>query len=201
MVHLPLCSGLSAQLHLQLPVPSCCFTSWVASLHTPLSSRHSPLCSLSRLQKPLSQFAFYPWHVVDFGSGSFCQLLEISPHLQPASPPSCPTPAPSHYLPWQMLKSTQPVFVPSLNSANVYQMFLALPAPVLGAGFHNTRDCHSLPCRLVFWGVCEENPSGMLEPFGMLEDDNSQACGECLWSQLSGAGGRRIRHLRLSSAT
>lgn len=159
--------GLSAQLHIQLPVLSCCFISWVTSLYTPLSSRHSALCSLFILQKLLSQFTFYPWHVVDYGSGSFCQLIEISPHLQPVSPPSFPAPAPSHYLPWQMLRSTQPVFVPSLNSANVYQMLLALPAPVLGAGFHNTRDCDSLPCRLVFWGVCKENPSGMLEPFDM----------------------------------
>lgn len=30
----------------------------------------------------------------------------------------------------------------------------------------------------------------------MLENDNSQACGACLWSQISGGRSRRIRHLR-----
>lgn len=164
-------------------------------MHTPLRSRHSPLCSLSRLQKPLSQFAFYPWLFLstpkDFTSFTACfSSFMPNPCSQPLSPLADAEIYPASLCAFAQFSK----YVPNAP-------YIASPCSWLCIVFHNTRDCHSLPCGLVFWGVCKENPSGMLEPFGMLEDDNSQACGECLWSQLSGGGGRRIRHLRLFSAT
>lgn len=136
----------------------CCCSSWVAFLTSPLSSRHSPLCS-----PPSSGTGKHSTVAVSACADHACGRLwlwllapEDSPDIQPVPHCLC-SPCSQLLPPLTDIKTHRASLCAFPQFSKCVLNVPRVPAPALGAGFHSTHDCHSLPCGLVFWEVCKES--------------------------------------------